>query len=58
MKPLYLPFLVLTGFLIFGCKKEEPATIPFVSTATVTDLTSSTATCGGNITSDIWDDTL
>jgi hypothetical protein len=36
----------------FGCKKEEPPTIPVVSTATVTDLTGSTATCGGNIISD------
>jgi hypothetical protein len=36
----------------FGCKKEEPPTIPAVTTNAVTDLTGSTATCGGNVTSD------
>jgi uncharacterized protein (TIGR02145 family) len=39
-------------FLITDCKKEEPAAIPLLSTIPVTNVTASTATSGGNITSD------
>ena len=34
------------------CKKEEPATIPLLTTSPITNVTATTATSGGNITSD------
>jgi uncharacterized protein (TIGR02145 family) len=42
---------LLTGFIIIlhSCKKEE---LPTLSTASITNITSSSATSGGNITSD------
>lgn len=49
-------FLIsLTGIillLVSSCKKEEPATIPVLSTSEVTGVTGITALCGGVITSD------
>jgi hypothetical protein len=49
-------FLIsLTGIillLVSSCKKEEPATIPVLSTSEVTGVTGITAICGGNITYD------
>jgi hypothetical protein len=52
MKTLYLYLLLIAVSIYSGCKREEPPTIPVVATTTVTDLTGSSATCGGNITSD------
>jgi hypothetical protein len=52
MKPLFLYLLLLTVLLYFGCKKEEPPTIPVLSTIAVSNATATTATSGGNITSD------
>ena len=45
--------LVLIGILLMffnACKKENNETIPSLTTSTVTDINSTTATCGGNIT--------
>jgi len=38
--------------IISSCKKEEEKTLPSVTTNNVNGLTSHTATCGGNVTSD------
>jgi hypothetical protein len=38
--------------LINGCKKEGVVTLPEVITTEITDITQTTATCGGKITSD------
>jgi hypothetical protein len=35
-----------------ACKKEEPATMPVLTTAVISNITASTATSGGSITSD------
>jgi hypothetical protein len=51
----WINLVIITAIILLfgtGCKKEEPPTIPVVSTTTVTNLTWSTAICGGNITSD------
>jgi uncharacterized protein (TIGR02145 family) len=39
-------------FFFWTCKKEEPATLPVLSTAAPTDITATTATSGGIIVSD------
>lgn len=56
MKKLFLvyPVIVTTIVLILAtaCKKEEPATKPSVSTATVTNITTVAATSGGTIEDD------
>jgi len=47
--------LVIIGtFLIFisSCKKEEKAQLSILLTSALTDIVTTTATCGGNITSD------
>src|SRR5690349_3078142 len=43
--------LVFAGIVItfFACKKDPPKTIPAVTTATVADITTTTATGGGTI---------
>jgi hypothetical protein len=45
-------FTAIILFLVPSCKKDEPATNPVLSTSSVTNITVSTATSGGNITSD------
>jgi len=52
--------ILATGlsFALTGCSKKDdtpadvPKTVPVVTTAAVTDITQTSATCGGNITSD------
>ena len=52
-KVLSISLLLLTVSLIFSCKKkEEPATIAALSTTPATNITASTATSGGTISSD------
>jgi uncharacterized protein (TIGR02145 family) len=48
------PLVVIGLVLIFTnrCKKDEPTAIPLISTTGVSDITTSTATGGGNISSD------
>src|SRR5664279_1669559 len=41
--------LIIVGTILIGCKKEK-ATLPILTTSVVTNITSSTATSGGNIT--------
>lgn len=50
---LIIPF-ILGVFLFFasGCKKDDEAVKPTVTTEQVTSITPTTATCGGNITDD------
>jgi uncharacterized protein (TIGR02145 family) len=43
---------VILLLLISGCKKEEPTAIPLLTTSPITNVTATTATSGGNITSD------
>ncbi len=43
---------MVNGFFGYGCKKDDPAKVPVLSTTTVTNITSSTATSGGTISSD------
>ena len=56
MKKVYwinpIIFTAILLFLAMGCKKDEPATIPHVSTAGITGITTTTAISGGNITAD------
>jgi uncharacterized protein (TIGR02145 family) len=47
---LRIPILILSGFLIFSCKKG--ALIPIVTTQDVFDITYRSATSGGNVTDD------
>jgi uncharacterized protein (TIGR02145 family) len=52
---LFLAILVLSGFILDGCKKEEPKinpTTPILSTSSVINITATTAKSGGTITSD------
>ncbi len=54
-KANHLIILIVLGvsFLIAnGCKKEDKAIEPSITTAEITDITANSATCGGNITSD------
>ena len=44
--------MVFSLILVVSCKKEEPAQLPVVSTTPATEVTVSTATSGGTITSD------
>ena len=46
-----LALIILLPFL-FNCKKESVRTIPTIKIAAVTDITATTAKCGGEITSD------
>ena len=56
MKKLFLVYLVIVTtivlFLASGCKKDEPARIPDVSTAPVSNITTEAATSGGAIEDD------
>jgi uncharacterized protein (TIGR02145 family) len=51
-KALSLTLFIFTVSLFFGCKKEEPAKIPEVATALVSNVTATTAKSGGTISSD------
>ncbi len=55
-KVLAISIMLITGLIcslqIISCKKAAVKVIPVVSTASVTNITSTTATCGGTITSD------
>jgi uncharacterized protein (TIGR02145 family) len=47
--------VMMIGFALFfayNCKKDENLHVPVITTNTVSDITPTTATCGGNITSD------
>jgi len=44
-------FLILSIFLLFSCKKDKP-TPPVLTTTSVTAITQTTGTSGGNITDD------
>src|SRR5450631_1464771 len=53
--PFALPCLAgisIVTTLTFSCKKDHPATIPVLTTSAITNITDSTASSGGNITSD------
>ena len=56
MRKISLNYLFAFGFigvtLLASCKKEEPTTIPTVSTVEITNIESASATGGGNITND------
>jgi hypothetical protein len=43
---------VILFLLISGCKKEEPTAKPLLTTSPITNVTATTATSGGNISSD------
>jgi hypothetical protein len=47
--------LLVTGFLlvfVFSCKKDTPKIVPTVTNLSATNITSTTATSGGNVTDD------
>ena len=58
----YIFFLLLLSMLSFNCQKESSsenfaptnpsATLPVLTTITVSSITNTTASCGGNITAD------
>jgi len=56
MKKIYwitpIIFTTIILFLATDCKKDEPAKIPLLSTSSITEITTTTAACGGDITSD------
>ncbi len=49
---ILLIVIVYTSIITINCRKEESVTVPVLSTTYVTDITSATATSGGQITSD------
>lgn len=51
-KHLIIPSILGLLFIAIGCKKEDKTSKPSVITAPVTEITSVTVTCGGNITAD------
>jgi len=54
-KIIYLPVILCIGVILaisIGCEKEEEIVLPTITTAEVTDITSTTATSGGNVTDD------
>jgi plastocyanin len=51
-KLLLLLVLIGTGYSLSSCKKSATVTVPVLSTLPVTNISLTTATCGGNITSD------
>jgi uncharacterized protein (TIGR02145 family) len=51
-KTISICLLVFTISLFFSCKKDEPAKLAVVSTTSVSNLTATNATSGGNVTSD------
>lgn len=56
MKPnfnvVFIIIAALLSTLTLSCKKDSPKVIPSISTSTISNITSSTATCGGTISSD------
>ncbi len=57
MKKLHLTrlsviILTLPVLLTVGCKKEVPIVLPTLTTSTVSNITTTDATCGGNVTTD------
>jgi len=46
-----ISFVILSVFLLYSCKKDK-GTLPVVSTSEVTEITLSTAICGGTMTAD------
>ena len=56
MKKIFWIYLIIVPvfLLLFTtfCKKEEPATVPDLNTTAITNITTTTATGGGNIISD------
>jgi uncharacterized protein (TIGR02145 family) len=51
MKRMFTTIVVVTAFFV-ACKKDSPKSMPTVTTATLTNITSSSTTAGGTITSD------
>jgi uncharacterized protein (TIGR02145 family) len=51
-KVLSISLLLLTVSLFYGCKKDTQAQIPVLSTTPATNVTATTATSGGSISSD------
>jgi collagen type VII alpha len=56
MKLVFTAVAILIIAVMVGCGDNDrwtnPKTVPVVTTAAVTDITQTTAQCGGNITSD------
>jgi hypothetical protein len=55
MKRTYIPLFYMAGMIMIfigGCKKKDPASIPVLSTTTVTEIKQTVATSGGTITED------
>jgi hypothetical protein len=52
MKKSISSTLLMAFLFLYSCKKEEPATIPVLSTAPATNITTATATSGGTIAND------
>jgi len=53
MRSIFLPVILVGSFYIMsGCKKADTVTLPLLSTSTVSSITSTTASSGGNISSD------
>lgn len=52
MKVLLTGCWLVFVILVYSCRKEDPPTIPVVESTTVTDITQTTATAGGQIVSD------
>lgn len=51
-KILYLSFAICQIILIISCKKEAIRTTPIITTLPVSNITETSAMCGGNATSD------
>ncbi|MDY0196568.1 MAG: fibrobacter succinogenes major paralogous domain-containing protein [Tenuifilaceae bacterium] len=54
-KIIYYPIIFCIGVILtitVACEKEQEVILPSLSTIEVTDITITTATCGGNITDD------
>jgi uncharacterized protein (TIGR02145 family) len=45
-------FITILLFFVTDCKKDEPATVPILSTSTISEITTTTATSGGYLSSD------
>lgn len=48
----YCLFLIFVLFLLFSCKKEAIKAVPSLTVAAVTNITATSATCGGEVTAD------
>lgn len=51
-KAISLSILLLTLSLFYSCQKEDPASLPVISTSPVSNITTSTVTSGGTIVFD------